>query len=246
MVLLAMVPGRKSPDDRAEMVTEILFGETVDLLDEESGWYQVITHADHYTCWVDKKQLVVLSPAQWKYWSDCDKAPLRALWSHAYVDGNRIAISVGARLPSRELQLSLGPHTVEFPHPATTPPFGWSEALDLFMGTPYRWGGKGVLGIDCSGLTQQVFLLKGVSLPRDAYQQEQMGEPVKNQQDARSWDLAFFGESEKITHVGIITADKNIFHASGQVRIDRFTAEGIWNKEQQELTHTLVSIKRMV
>ena len=45
----------------------------------------------------------------------------------------------------------------------------------MYLNAPYLWGGRGPLGIDCSGFTQMVYRLQGVELPRDAYQQAEVG-----------------------------------------------------------------------
>ena len=115
-----------------------------------------------------------------------------------------------------------------------------------FLNSPYLWGGKSILGIDCSGFTQLVFSLCGIQLPRDAYQQEEIGEPI-DLVSIKPSDLVFFiNNKNRIHHVGIALGNKQIIHASGQVRIDNLTSEGIIHSTSKELTHQLYSIKRIM
>ena len=92
-------------------------------------------------------------------------------------------------------------------------------------------GGRTIFGIDCSGFTQLVYRLNGMNIPRDAYQQAEVGTKIKDIKDSSTCDLAFFG-NQKITHVGIILKNNNIIHASGKVRIDKIDNTGIYNKKQ--------------
>lgn len=116
---------------------------------------------------------------------------------------------------------------------------------NLFLDTPYLWGGKSIFGIDCSGFVQQVFKLFGVKLLRDAYLQAEQGSLVKDLNDTKLGDLAFFqNEKGRVTHVGIILENHQIVHASGKVRIDTIDQKGIVNKETGERTHQLHSMKR--
>jgi cell wall-associated NlpC family hydrolase len=116
-----------------------------------------------------------------------------------------------------------------------------------FLHAPYQWGGRSPFGIDCSGLTQIVFKLYGVNLPRDAYQQSELGKTLHFINEAREGDIAFFdNEDEKITHTGIILNNDQIIHASGSVRIDNIDHYGIYNKELKKYTHKLRIIKRVL
>jgi gamma-D-glutamyl-L-lysine dipeptidyl-peptidase len=85
---------------------------------------------------------------------------------------------------------------------------------ESFLGVPYLWGGTSARGIDCSGLTQQVYRLNGVGLDRDADQQALGGRPVDV---ARLGDLFFFGK-DRVTHTAIATGERTFIHApqSGQ------------------------------
>ena len=101
-----------------------------------------------------------------------------------------------------------------------------------------------MFGIDCSGLTQSVFRLLNIELPRDASQQALCGTKV-NFNDQKSGDLAFFQNKDKrVTHVGIIGANSKIIHASGHVRIDTLSKDGIWNDTLSINTHEFHSIRR--
>jgi cell wall-associated NlpC family hydrolase len=84
-----------------------------------------------------------------------------------------------------------------------------------------------------------------VALPRDAYQQEQLGILVPFEY-TQPGDLAFFKNPEgRIVHVGLVLKGNKIIHASGQVRIDVLDETGIIHSEQKIYTHRLASIKRM-
>src|SRR5690606_16595196 len=116
----------------------------------------------------------------------------------------------------------------------------WSR---LFLGSPYQWGGRNLMGIDCSGLTQVVFKMIGVRLSRDAWQQAEQGEAVGFLQEARCGDLAFFDNADgHINHVGILLNDHTIIHAtetSGAVVIDAIDTGGIISKKLRTRTHQL-------
>ncbi|MFX1516905.1 MAG: C40 family peptidase, partial [Promethearchaeota archaeon] len=83
-----------------------------------------------------------------------------------------------------------------------------------YQGTPYQWGGNTPgKGLDCSGLTQNVFKQFGINLPRTSKEQSKVGTPVSLAQ-AIPGDLLFFGTGKKgIHHVGVYAGNGMYVHA---------------------------------
>lgn len=93
------------------------------------------------------------------------------------------------------------------------------------LGQPYRYGGDGPQGFDCSGLTQYVHQQLGIVLPRTAVQQRQQGMPL-DRDELQAGDLVFFtmGPRLLVDHVGIYVGDGRFVHApraGSPVRLSR-------------------------
>ena len=86
-----------------------------------------------------------------------------------------------------------------------------ADLAEQLIGTPYSWGGRSGDAIDCSGLVQLVFGLKGHMPPRDADMQlAEFGEELAEGEALQRGDLVFFPG-----HVGIMADAENIIHANG-------------------------------
>jgi len=81
-----------------------------------------------------------------------------------------------------------------------------------FLGAPYEWGGLTAAGIDCSGLVHMAYRLLGKVVPRDAWQQEEEGQPVDGPQPG---DLVTYG-GERADHVAFWLGDGRILHATAR------------------------------
>ncbi len=103
------------------------------------------------------------------------------------------------------------------------------------MGAPYVWGGTSSKGLDCSGFTKIVYWLHGVIIPRDASQQVLCGVEIDNKgnfDNLEKGDLVFFGTKtsdeepkEKVVHVGIYIGNMQFIHASDYIHISSFSTE---------------------
>ena len=86
-----------------------------------------------------------------------------------------------------------------------------ADLAESLIGVPYSWGGRSGDALDCSGLVQLVFGLKGIAAPRDAdMQQAGFGEALKEGEALQRGDLVFFPG-----HVGIMADGANVIHANG-------------------------------
>ena len=102
------------------------------------------------------------------------------------------------------------------------------------------------MGVDCSGFVQTIYKVLGVQLKRDAWQQQEQCTGSLEPEEALPGDLAFFSNDvNRVIHVGIVLHQQQIIHASGKVRIDKLTKEGIINKETNKQTHKLHSIRKV-
>lgn len=79
----------------------------------------------------------------------------------------------------------------------------------MYIGTPYRWGGKTPMGIDCSGLTSMVYMNNGMTIHRDSYWMEGFGIEHISLCDAQPGDLLYFKN-----HIGIYIGDGRFVHST--------------------------------
>ena len=231
---LSAIALRKEARHGSEMVNQLLYNELYTVLDKTQEWVLIQTDLVRYQGWIQAKQYYEISEEEYK----ALKSKKVYLTNKPIVEYNGQFLSMGTPLYESH------PDAVEMPsefHPELM-----VDYAKMLLGAPYLWGGRTVMGIDCSGFVQVCARLAGLVLPRDASQQVKEGELVYFLQETQPGDLAFFGEEDGvITHVGIIMGNEQIIHSSGQVRIDYLDQTGIFNKERNEHTHLLQVVKRM-
>lgn len=239
---VGIAPLRAKASDEAEIVSQLLFGESIRVHKLNNNWAEVSTIKDEYRGFVDPKQLLPLSELQFDEWA-LGNQYLSDFYTKIKSPHGPQIISRGSYIGNND-KFQIGEWNYELEvHENKSYHSAWEIAKD-YLNTPYLWGGKSVFGIDCSGFTQSVFRLIHIELPRDASQQALCGKKVKFN-DQKSGDLAFFqNEDKRVTHVGIVGANSMIIHASGHVRIDTLSEDGIWNDTLSIHTHKLHSIRR--
>lgn len=245
---VSVAPVRAHHDDRSEMVTQLLFGEKVEIIASYKNWIKIMADFDSYVGWVDPKQIAEVSNQTYEQWNPTFYAA--ELFNLMIEDENPLTLTLAANLYlTADNKMHLANKSFEYlgeKLQAGNNEICISELAQLYINTPYLWGGKSNFGIDCSGLVQQVFKLKNIKLPRDASQQAKIGEVLSFVEETQVGDLAFFDNEEgDIIHVGIILEDQKIIHAHGKVRIDPLDSTGIFNTDLQSYSHKLRFLKRV-
>jgi hypothetical protein len=242
------IPLRSAPVHRAEMVSQLLFGERFKIIDSAASWLKIETLFDLYTGWIDTLHKGYES---WSEGSQGIIAGNRLICSKD--DDTTLILSPGSEIFGLNDSFSGfvigGKHYIVRDPQASllTPHSSLTETALQFLNVPYLWGGRTDGGIDCSGLVQVVCKIHGIKLPRDAARQAELGTIVSFFGEARPGDLIFFsGETERISHTGIFLGSGKIIHSSGAVRIDRVDHQGIWREDAGSYTHRLRVIKRVI
>ena len=201
------VPVLERPEEGAPLVTELVVGERLRVLEERDGWLRVVVpgHATGldgrgYPGWTRPVGLVEApgwNPDLRVVGPNAAGLPLGALLRG---DGG------GVRLPDGGAAVVESGAVKPLAEPVRSSPVEVSRGS---LGLPYRWGGTdSTTGMDCSGLVFRVMGLLGVAVPRDA--DDQFGRaPFRSRggaEGARRDDLIFFGE-ESVTHVGFYLGD---------------------------------------
>ena len=241
---VSIAPVRAEGKDQAEIVTQLLFGELVFINEVNEPWTKITTFSDNYSGYIDHKHVEQISEEEFKNHIKNSSYLINREAEIITEEGTQ-RVCRGSFFPVSKKEFHIGTHA--FQKNTILPEIDHSilSLSNDYLNTPYLWGGRSPFGIDCSGITQVIYSINGIQLPRDASQQVQLGSTISFEKIAPG-DLAFFENKKgKITHVGILDGQGNIIHASGHVRKDPFSKEGILHSKTKELTHKLSCIKRL-
>jgi len=207
---------RRAPGEDQGIDSEVLFGETVRVFDEREGWAWVQLEADRYVGYMPASALgeVLGEPTH----------RVAALRTHVYPTTNVKAPPIAALPMNAALAVAgvedgmarlAGGAFVFAAHLAArgAPESDFVSVAERFLGTPYLWGGKTSLGLDCSALVQLPLNAAGLACQRDSDMQEaRLGTalPLSSPGEGlRRGDLVFWPG-----HVAIMTDGNTLLHAS--------------------------------
>lgn len=257
-----VTPVRQEPSEGSEQLTQLLFGEVCEVLDRLPRWTKIRSTMDGQEGWVDFKMLTYVGDEAMGLKGDEAVVAFPMAAATPMDGGPDLLLTLGTRLPN----YSHGTFEVLGKQYLIDPTEVRGEKLQVkgneairredvcavaqtLLNAPYLWGGKNVMGIDCSGFTQVVYSVFGINLLRNAREQITQGTAVASLVEAQPGDLAFFDHADRdpqatnISHVGLLLDNKKIIHCSGCVHVDDIDEMGI-HLPDGELTHHLVQIKR--
>lgn len=234
---LTCIPMRLKPSGKSEMVSMLLYGDQYYVKQVADGWAQIATVYDEYEGWINEKQINEVESFTPIFANTV--SPVSFL---NHPKRGFITLSFGSSLTEEEVNLFQDTQFLRKTGLQGERDTIVKDAYKL-INAPYLWGGKSIMGVDCSGYAQTVFKVNDIKIKRDAYQQAEQGQTVELT-NAQPGDLAFFDNKEgKIVHVGIVLPNNLILHAHNSVRIDKLTEQGILDIDRAEYSHQLHSIK---
>jgi hypothetical protein len=207
-VAMPLVDLQRKPNGVRER--QLLRGDRFTVIEDVGGWIFGFAERDGYCGWVRGGAL--FAPREVSHWvASCgthiyaeprvqafsDALPMRAGVKVIGMSGAFAEVE-GGFVPAAHLR-AMGDWLAD--------PVAVAE---MFVGTPYLWGGNSRAGIDCSGLVQAAWLACGRDCPADSDLQQGMGEALPEDAALRRGDLIFWKG-----HVALVVDETRLIHANG-------------------------------
>ena len=218
-VIKPSIPMRSNPSHESSLETECLFGETITVLNNYLDWYYCKLLTDNYCGWVQKK-----------YLGEAIKSSHRVISNRSYLfKTNDIKLGfihylpLGSQIQVTDLddvwaKIFLGNNTkFKFAYLLRKHIIrkedkidDWVSTAEKLIGTPYIWGGRNSIGLDCSALLQLSYQTYGENIPRNSIDQSLLNKTIVNNNEKLKRGFVIFWKG----HVGIMVDENYCIHAN--------------------------------
>ena len=267
-----VTPVREEPSEAAEQATQLLFGQVCEVVESKSSWVRVRAIMDGQIGWVSRKMMTPVSEEEVQQLDENRKAngegvvatPMAVVTDME--SGEKLMLTIGTRLPNYNKgsfevlgkQYKIDPkgvYRLTFKEDRVLVNGKEVTGEDVvrvaksLLNVSYLWGGKNMMGYDCSGFTQTVYSVFGIDILRNAREQVTQGQVVQSLAEAQPGDLVFFDHADRnpnatrITHVGMLISPTEVIHCAGWVHVAKIEDMGI-RLANGKLSHHLAMIKR--
>ena len=218
-VIKPSISMRSNPIQTSSLETECLFGESIIILDNHLDWYYCKLLTDNYCGWVQKKYLGetiksshrVISNRTFLFKTNDIKLGYinyLPLGSQIYVtdfDDSWAKVYLGNNTKHKFAYLPRK-HIIKKEDKIDD----WVSTAEKLIGTPYIWGGRNSIGLDCSALLQLSYQTYGENIPRNSIDQSLLNKKIINNNEKLKRGFVIFWKG----HVGIMVDENYCIHAN--------------------------------
>ena len=241
---------RSAPSIDSDVVSEVIYSEPIQIIEESGDWLKIKTTVDHYQGWTPKNTV-----CEYDEHPNASHAFVNRCAAHVYHIDNieygplmtlpfesRLEIVDAGEDNGRWIKIKLTDGREAFIQRGDVDLYPKNKNIEeicefslRFLGIPYTWGGRSSFGFDCSGFVQMLYRQMGVAIPRDTKDQVKWEGFLNISEDnLKKGDVIFFGSADyKRHHVGMYLGEGKFIHTSPRenapyVRISKFT-DPEWN-----------------